>query len=47
MLSLSVNVHKLGVSNFETGESGHLAANAKFLDQIEVRFAVTGGDVAQ
>jgi hypothetical protein len=40
-------VHKLGVSNIETLESGHLAADAKLLDKVEVCLTISFRDVSQ
>jgi hypothetical protein len=42
-----INVHKLALSNFERPSPRTLAANAEFLDQIQVRLAVMLRDVAQ
>jgi hypothetical protein len=42
-----LNVHKLGLSSLERKSLGTLAADAEFLDEIQIRLAVMISDVAQ
>lgn len=42
-----LNVHKLGVSMIRDLWSGHLAADAKFLDEIQVCLTIVFSDVTE